>query len=190
MRRLDQRRFAHAARAPQQRIVGRQGVGEPLGVFDQHVAHPIDALEQRHVDPVDAGNGGEPAPFRVPDERIGRIEARRCRRRRCQPLERVGDAVERRGKFHQVEFRFGARHGKSGLGTGGLAGPRRPGKHPLSAAHRACLWAQGPSARRSCASFGPVCADPRRCNWARGGYSPRRFRRAQAKGVSPVPRAA
>ena len=44
MRRLDQRRFAHAARAPQQRVVGGQAVGEALGILDQDVAHPVDAL--------------------------------------------------------------------------------------------------------------------------------------------------
>ncbi len=62
MRGLDQRRFAHAARAPQQRIVRRQAAGEALGILDQKIAHPIDALEQRHVDPVDAANRRQLCP--------------------------------------------------------------------------------------------------------------------------------
>ncbi len=52
--RLDERRLAHAPRAPQQRIVGGQPLGEALGVLHQDVAHPVDALQKRHVDAVDA----------------------------------------------------------------------------------------------------------------------------------------
>ena len=43
---LDQRRFAHAARSPQQRVVGRQPAREALRVLQQHIAHAVDALEQ------------------------------------------------------------------------------------------------------------------------------------------------
>ncbi len=39
---LDQRAFAHAARAPEQRIVGRQAVGEAARVFQQRVARWLD----------------------------------------------------------------------------------------------------------------------------------------------------
>ena len=41
---LHQRRLAHAARAPQQRVVRGQPVGKALGVFDQDVPHPVDAF--------------------------------------------------------------------------------------------------------------------------------------------------
>ena len=73
MRSLHQRGLAHAARAPQQRIVGGQAVGEALGVLDQDVAHPVDALEQEEVDAADALDLGQP-PVRVPDKGVGIIE--------------------------------------------------------------------------------------------------------------------
>ena len=57
MRRLHQRGLSHAARAPQQRVVGGQTVGKAFGVLDQDVAHPVDALEQAEVDAADAGDG-------------------------------------------------------------------------------------------------------------------------------------
>ena len=44
--RLDQRALAHAARAPEEHVVGRQAAGEALGVLEQDVAHPVDALEE------------------------------------------------------------------------------------------------------------------------------------------------
>ena len=73
MRGLDQRGLAHAARAPQQRVVGGQAVGEALGILDQDVAHPVDALEQAEIDPVDARHRRQP-PVRVPDEGVGGAE--------------------------------------------------------------------------------------------------------------------
>ena len=97
MRRLDQRRFAHAARAPQQRIIGRQAAGEALGIFDQEVAHAVDALEERHVDTVDAANRRELAAFRVPDEGLGggEIERRRRRPGRAVPARRRSGSATR-----------------------------------------------------------------------------------------------
>ena len=76
MRGLDQRRFAHAARAPQQRVVGGQAIGEALGVLDQDVAHPVDALEQAEIDAADARHRREPA-VRMPDKGIGAVERSR-----------------------------------------------------------------------------------------------------------------
>ena len=73
MRRLDQRRLAHAARAPQQRVVGGISVGEAFGVLEQDVAHPVDALEQAEIDAVDARDRRQP-PIRVPDEGIGAFQ--------------------------------------------------------------------------------------------------------------------
>ncbi len=54
VRRLDQRRLAHAARAPEQHVVGGQAGGEALGVVEQDVAHAVDAADQADIDPVDA----------------------------------------------------------------------------------------------------------------------------------------
>ena len=79
MRRLDQRRLAHAARAPQQRIIGGQGAREPAGVFDQEVAHPVDAAQERDVDPVDPQDGRERAAVGAPDEGFRRVEIGRGR---------------------------------------------------------------------------------------------------------------
>ena len=97
MRGLHQRRLAHAARAPQQRIVGRQALGEALGILDQHVAHAVDALEQRHLDAVDARDRREPASVRLPDEGVGAGQIGHGRALRRQPLERGGDAREHVG---------------------------------------------------------------------------------------------
>ena len=94
MRGFDQRRLAHAARAPQQRVVRRQAAREALGVLDQKIAHPIDAFEQRHLDPVDARDRGEALPFGMPDKGVGGRKIGLCRRRRRQPFQRVGDPLK------------------------------------------------------------------------------------------------
>jgi len=44
---FDQRAFAHAARTPQQRVVGGQPRGETLRIGEQGVAHTIYTFEQR-----------------------------------------------------------------------------------------------------------------------------------------------
>ena len=48
---LDQRGLAHAACAPEQRVVGRQAAREAQGVLEQDFALAFDALEQDQVDP-------------------------------------------------------------------------------------------------------------------------------------------
>ena len=58
--RLDQRGLAHAARAPEERVVGRQAAREAFGVVRQRVAHAVDAAQKRHLDPVDLGDGRQP----------------------------------------------------------------------------------------------------------------------------------
>jgi hypothetical protein len=40
---LDQRRFAHAARAPQKNVVGGQAIGEAARIVEQDVADAVDA---------------------------------------------------------------------------------------------------------------------------------------------------
>ena len=91
---LDQRRFAHAARAPEQRVVGGQPAREALGVLHQHVAHAIDAFEQRHLDAIDFRDRHQLPPVRMPGEGVRRRKARGGRRRRREPFERGGDALE------------------------------------------------------------------------------------------------
>ena len=94
VRRLDQRRLAHAARAPQERIVGGERAGESAGVLDQEIAHPVDAAQERDVHAVDALNRRQRAAIGAPDERFRRVEIWRGRRRRREPVERVGDSAE------------------------------------------------------------------------------------------------
>ena len=64
MRRLDQRALAHAARAPQQGVVGGQPLGKAARVLDQDVAREVDPLEQADIDPVDPGYWLQPAVAR------------------------------------------------------------------------------------------------------------------------------
>jgi hypothetical protein len=56
--RLDQRALAHAARAPEQRVVGGQAGGEAPRVLEQQIALAGDAGEQREIDAADLGHGG------------------------------------------------------------------------------------------------------------------------------------
>ncbi len=109
---LDQRRFAHAARAPQQRIVGRQAAGEALGVLDQHVAHPVDALEQRHLDAVDPRRPGCsrcPSGCQTKASAAAKSGARRRRaapaaraRRRCAAACRRGSRRSKDGAVSDI----------------------------------------------------------------------------------------
>ena len=90
--------LAGAAGAPEQHVIGGQPGGEALGVFDQDIAHPVDAAQQADLDSVDLFYRFEPVALCVPDERIGRLEVICRRRRRSQPFERGGDAVNQRFK--------------------------------------------------------------------------------------------
>ena len=97
MRRLDQRRLAHAPRAPQKGIVGGQAAGEALGVLDQKIAHPIDSAQKRKIDAVDARDGGQCGAVGAPDEGLGRFEIGFRRDSGHRALERLGDAAEKVG---------------------------------------------------------------------------------------------
>jgi hypothetical protein len=97
MRRLDQRRLAHAPRAPQKRVVGGQAAGKALGVFDQKIAHPIDSAQKRKVDAVDARDGGQRGAVGAPDEGLGRLEIGLRGGSGNRALERLGDAAEKVG---------------------------------------------------------------------------------------------
>ncbi len=93
VRGLDQRRLAHAARAPQQHVVGRVAVGETLRVVDQDVAHTVDALDQVDLDPIDPFDWCQHAGFGFPHEAVGGAEIGRGRRRRCQLRHRRDQPV-------------------------------------------------------------------------------------------------
>ena len=92
--RLDQGTLAHAAGAPQERIVGRQAGGEAVRVVEQNVAHPVDSAQQGQRHPAHLGDRMQAVMLRLPDEG-GRglkvVDRGRCR---GQPLQRLGDAVE------------------------------------------------------------------------------------------------
>ena len=129
MRRLDQRRFAHAARSPQQRIVGGKAVGEALGVLDQDVAHPLDPLQKTEVDAADPRHRRQP-PVGVPDEGvgggegIGRIRGRRGGGQVCRDrLERASDPLLD-GAFRRCGRAFC--RGRCGFGGYRLGGAARP----------------------------------------------------------------
>ena len=92
VRGLHQRGLAHAARAPEQRVVGGQAFARSVGVLQQRIAHPIDAAQQRDVDAIDLRHRLQRAAVGVPDEGVGGGEVRRRRRRRGEPLQRLGDA--------------------------------------------------------------------------------------------------
>ncbi len=97
VRRLDQRRLAHAPRAPEQRIVGGQAAGEALRVFDQKVAHPVDAAQERKIDAIDARDRRKRAAVGAPDEGLGRVEIGLRRGGGHSALKRLGDAAEEVG---------------------------------------------------------------------------------------------
>ena len=109
---LDQRGLAHAARAPEEGVVGRQTTGEAGRVLLQGVAGAIDALQEHHVDPVHVRNGREAGWGRVPDEGVGRREIGLFRRGRRKALEALGDALQKRGD--------------GGIGVSGLAHGSNP----------------------------------------------------------------
>ena len=97
VRSLDQRRLAHAARAPEQRIVGGKGAREALGVLDQKVAHPVDPAQERDIDAVDVRNRRKGARVGAPDEGLGRVEIGFVRGSGREAIERLGDAAEEVG---------------------------------------------------------------------------------------------
>ena len=96
MHRLDEGALAHAARAPQQGVVGGQPLGEAARVGEQQVPLALDALEQGKGQPVDTAHGQEALALRLPDEGLGRVEIRLARARWGKALEHIGKPVEAR----------------------------------------------------------------------------------------------
>ena len=91
---LDQRGLAHAARAPQQGVVGGQAAGEPARVVEQLLGRAVDALEQAQRLAVDVGDGQEGLRRSLPHERFRCGKIRPRRRRRSQPVERGSKALQ------------------------------------------------------------------------------------------------
>src|SRR3546814_16575605 len=74
MHRLHRRALAGAARAPQQRVVRRQAVGEAPGVLVEGLRLTTDALQKREIDPIYLGNRLPAVALRVPDNGIGAVQ--------------------------------------------------------------------------------------------------------------------
>ena len=107
MDRLDQRALAHAARAPEQRIVGRQSAREARGILHQRVAHPVDALEQPERHAIDLGDGQEGLGLRLPDKGLGPVEIGLSRRGRGEPLQGSRDTFDKpANRFLEVHGNF------------------------------------------------------------------------------------
>jgi hypothetical protein len=107
MNRLDQRTLAHAAGAPEQRIVGRQSFGEARGVLQQRIAHPVDALEQPERQAINFGDGQEGRRLRLPDKGLGLVKIGLLRRWRGEPFQGSRDAFDKpANRFLEVHGNF------------------------------------------------------------------------------------
>ena len=169
VRGLDQRGFAHAARAPQQRVVGRQAAGEALGILDQKIAHPVDALEQRHLDTVDAADRARAVALRDARRRLRRRQKSGAgRRRRGQPFQRVGDPLEDSRRCHRAPGALSAARRRRAL-----AALFRSVEGDLAMlSHRFPAFPLAGRRSRSQAAAGSPGAT---LQLGHGGYSPRRF---------------
>ena len=116
MNRLDQRGLAHAARPPEQHVVGRQALGEALGILGQRVADAVDAAQERERDAVDLRHRHQLRARSLPDEGIGGLEVRGFAAGRGDAFERVGDAQQRGQRL--VGGGFGRGHGSMRLRFG------------------------------------------------------------------------
>ena len=71
MRGLDQRGFAHAARAPEQSVVGGQSLREAPRVGEQEIARAVDPLKQAELDAIDLRHRRETCRRGAPDKGLG-----------------------------------------------------------------------------------------------------------------------
>ena len=100
---LDQAGFAHAAGAPQKRVVGRQPLGEMAGVGQQDFALRLDAFQQAEIDMGDVRHGDEAPLCRLPHKgAAGRQFLRH--RGRGHPFQCRGDAFQRRRVRQAADF--------------------------------------------------------------------------------------
>ena len=94
MDRLDETRLAHAARAPQERVVGGQAAGELERVFKKDRAGAVDADQKRQIHPVDALDRDQPIRRGLPDEGLRSGEIGHHGGAGRDAFKRVGDAAE------------------------------------------------------------------------------------------------
>ena len=92
MRRLDERGLAHAARAPEQGVVGGKPLGKTLGILDQDVARQFDALEEPDLHPVDLRHRLKSRRRGMPDEGLVATYIGGLGFRGRHALQRLGDA--------------------------------------------------------------------------------------------------
>ena len=127
---LDEGAFAHAARAPEQGVVGRKPARETFRIVEQKIAHAVDAAQKRQFDAVDLRHRLHRRRRGVPDKGVGGVEIGRDARWRREPVERVGDASEQGGRIGSgvgghgkiqkrqwsahLPYRFGARQRRRG----------------------------------------------------------------------------
>ena len=88
VRGLDQRGLAHAARAPQQRVVGRQAAREALGVLDRRSRTRSMPLSSAMSTRLTRGTGASRRPSGCQTKASAAVEVGRRGRRRREPLER------------------------------------------------------------------------------------------------------
>jgi hypothetical protein len=93
---LDERGFAHAAGAPEKRVVGREALCEALRIAEENIASLVDAAQQPDIDPIDARNRDKRRGPSGENERVGgaEIAGRGCA---SEPLKRGGDPFQRLG---------------------------------------------------------------------------------------------
>ena len=89
---FDQRAFSHAARTPEERVIGRQAFGEAVGVVHQQIADVIDAFEEAEIDPRHGGHRIQHAACAAPDKGVGSTQISALGGRRRKPFQRLGDA--------------------------------------------------------------------------------------------------
>ena len=88
--------FAHAAGAPEERVVGGKAAGEALGVLGELGGDVIEALQQLEGNAVHLADGLEDFAVRLPDECLRCVEIGRGRGGRRQSLQCGGEPLEPR----------------------------------------------------------------------------------------------
>ncbi len=107
MDRLDQGALARAPRAPEQRIVGGEPLGEAGGVVEERVPHPVDALEQADGQAIDRHDGQERLRLGLPNEGLRPVEVGLSRRGGRKPLQRPRDPLDQHAnRFLEVHGNF------------------------------------------------------------------------------------
>ena len=95
VRRLHQRRLAHAARSPQQGVVGRQALGEAARVVEELLDRAVDALEESQRLTVNLGDRQERLRVRLPYEGFRSREIEPQRGLGSEPFQGRRQAVQR-----------------------------------------------------------------------------------------------